>query len=601
MAKENIKEYERDYRLDHRLACIDRFGFINVTNRAFLDYFGKNALRLIDVVVDADSENLMSFIESFDGNKKSELFRFYNSAHEERQNVVILQSYADGNKKMAINIEMIDIESVLQVNAYLGNDVEKFRALLGITDEYTFLYNRLDNRISIYRYNEGSREALYKLDIDEWHNDMINNGYVLKKDEAMFNSLINEIKSYPHKLSLKINASFRTRKEVTETLRVSGILVKDENGDRVLVGRIMSEATAKQHSQMTAMLDEMTNDPLTGVYNKKTIQEYTERLITENNDNVITLVIMDVDHFKNVNDTYGHIFGDKVLTRVGRKLKEIVGEDGVVGRIGGDEFMIVFHNIDDEQLLRGMLRAIRTQIKWEFAGDFDDFMVTASLGAAVYPSNGKSYDELFKKADFCLYVAKEKGRDRYVFYRSDIHEDAYQASLKKASSKNNGSNSREMKELHFIANAMSGFSKDKKKTVKNMLKHMYESFNLDNLSVYYGDDMAKSYNLGLELPESAHALYVSSSDFKDNLNDNNILIMDRTDLMLGSGEFLASMKKQGVSSTLQCLIGSENSIEGLLTLSKIGTTGGKWAEYEIESAAVVASLLTFMEEYNMTI
>ena len=112
-----------------------------------------------------------------------------------------------------------------------------------------------------------------------------------------------------------------------------------------------------------------------------------------------------------------------MLARVGRKLKEVVGEDGVVGRIGGDEFVIIFNGINDEHELRGMLRAIRTQIKWEFVDDFEDLMITCSIGAAYSPNNGHEYEELFKKADYCLYVAKEKGRDRYVFFRDDLHKD----------------------------------------------------------------------------------------------------------------------------------------------------------------------------------
>ena len=102
----------------------------------------------------------------------------------------------------------------------------------------------------------------------------------------------------------------------------------------------------------------------------------------------MSLVILVIAHFKSVNDTYGHLYGDKVLSRVGYKLKEIVGDDGVVGRIGGDEFLIVIDNINDDQILRGMLRAIRTQIKWEFAGDFEDFSITCSIGASIEPNNG---------------------------------------------------------------------------------------------------------------------------------------------------------------------------------------------------------------------
>ena len=87
---------------------------------------------------------------------------------------------------------------------------------------------------------------------------------------------------------------------------------------------------------------------------KKTITELCpKKTLAKAKQNRVTLVILDVDHFKSVNDTYGHLYGDKVLSRVGYKLKEIVGDNGVVGRIGGDEFLIVIDNINDDQILRG--------------------------------------------------------------------------------------------------------------------------------------------------------------------------------------------------------------------------------------------------------
>ena len=130
-----------------------------------------------------------------------------------------------------------------------------------------------------------------------------------------------------------------------------------------------------------------------------------QKLVKKEKINRVSIVILDVDYFKQVNDRYGHLYGDKVLTRVAKKLKEVVGEDGVVGRIGGDEFMIVLNGINDDYSLRGILRAIRTQVKWEFKNDYENFQVTTSIGVAFSPNNGHEYEELFKKADFCLYMA----------------------------------------------------------------------------------------------------------------------------------------------------------------------------------------------------
>ena len=153
------------------------------------------------------------------------------------------------------------------------------------------------------------------------------------------------------------------------------------DGSRIVIGRVVPEADSHgNYNQITDMIEELQFDSLTHVYNKKNYYRICCKMssrksrITE-----LLIAVLDVDHFKKVNDVYGHMYGDKVLARVGRKLKEVVGEDGVVGRIGGDEFVIIFNGINDEHELRGMLRAIRTQIKWEFVDDFEDLMITCSI------------------------------------------------------------------------------------------------------------------------------------------------------------------------------------------------------------------------------
>jgi diguanylate cyclase (GGDEF)-like protein len=257
--------------------------------------------------------------------------------------------------------------------------------------------------------------------------------------------------------------------------------------------------------------DELTMDSLTKVYNKKTITEYAQKLVKKEKINRVSIVILDVDYFKQVNDRYGHLYGDKVLTRVAKKLKEVVGEDGVVGRIGGDEFMIVLNGINDDYSLRGILRAIRTQVKWEFKNDYENFQVTTSIGVAFSPNNGHEYEELFKKADFCLYVAKEKGRDRYVFFRDEIHKESYENSLnQKDKIFNDG---REMRELRYLTDIMLQFNTDRKGAVSNMFEHMIQTYKVDSISIYKGKALKRCLTFGQQLEDAEYLPYVNTDGF----------------------------------------------------------------------------------------
>lgn len=182
-----------------------------------------------------------------------------------------------------------------------------------------------------------------------------------------------------------------------EKVKFVGAVYTKYTGENMVIGRIILADGTNSMGNIVEIADELTMDSLTKVYNKKTITEYAQKLVKKEKINRVSIVILDVDYFKQVNDRYGHLYGDKVLTRVAKKLKEVVGEDGVVGRIGGDEFMIVLNGINDDYSLRGILRAIRTQVKWEFKNDYENFQVTTSIGVAFSPNNGHEYEELFKR------------------------------------------------------------------------------------------------------------------------------------------------------------------------------------------------------------
>jgi diguanylate cyclase (GGDEF)-like protein len=140
--------------------------------------------------------------------------------------------------------------------------------------------------------------------------------------------------------------------------------------------------------------------------------------------NQVSLAVMDIDNFKGVNDNYGHLFGDKVIKAVGEIIKESVGSDAVAGRMGGDEFLIVFEKFSDELEYRNVLRCIKTKVNYVYLNKFgNDNRLTCSIGLGRY-GIGKcstNFHDLFKIADRALYLAKQKGKNRYIIYKPEIH------------------------------------------------------------------------------------------------------------------------------------------------------------------------------------
>lgn len=588
--------YEKTHRLEKRLATIDEKYNVFVANKAFWAYFENETTRLhrlSDLVHPHEIGEFEAFIGQ-SGQERQKVFRFRANNGEYRYNLLrIVSSEKEVFGRQNTNIEMIDIESAVEVNEQIIADVMRDRMLLGITDEYTFSYNRSNNLFQMYRYDQYQRVVIYKMDIDDWKKEMLANGYIAEEDKPMFSTMITDMKSYAQSFSIKIRSSIRTRTQTMETLRFDGILYNGGEDEKSIIGRILPGENYAQQNSTLELMDELHYDSLTGVYNKKAITEYAIRTLKEEKNNRVTIVILDIDHFKSVNDIYGHLYGDKVLTRVGNRLKDVVGEDGVVGRIGGDEFMIVLNGINDNQILRGMLRAIRTQVKWEFADDFEDFMITCSIGASICPNNGRDFEDLFKKADYCLYIAKEKGRDRYVFFRDELHRASYEASVAK---KDNGvtNNGREIKELQYISRFMQEAVLHPRDAVRDAMEHMLATYRLDSINIYYGTELRRVYTVGSTLNYSDNAIYVNTQEFKNLLSGKQYVQVGFVgNLMNDAPAFCGEMKRRRVFSTVQCIIGTKDCIQGIVTFDRCKESA-QWADYEVNCAVILACYLSVM-------
>lgn len=585
-------------RLERRLASFDDKYNIFVSNKSFTSYLGSEELRsfkITDYIHPDDVESFKKFVEdkSFTGGE--EVFRLKKKNNGWHYNVVRIHTEKGMvENRRNIGVEIIDIDESVGDYETAMDSLSRVRLLMSLTDEFAFIYDKATNMFKMFKYDRFNRIILYDMDIDQWKREMLSKSYVKYDEKAMLDTLVLNMKTYADSFSIKMNCAIRTQSDIFEAVRFIGTVHNESSGNKIIVGRVVSDESVGHASTAMEIMNELQYDSLTGVYNKKTITEYAKKRISEEKEKRIVIAILDVDHFKSVNDTFGHLYGDKVLARVGGRLKEIVGEDGVIGRIGGDEFMIVFNGLDDDQVLRGMLRAIRTQIKWEFAEDFENLSITCSIGASIFPVNGRDYESLFKKADCCLYIAKEKGRDRYVFFRDEMHRASYEAMLNK-SQLNAMNNPREIRELKNIASFMESAVTDSRKAVLDAMRHMKDTFGIDNINIYYGEGMKKVYSFGSDIPEAQDAMYVFSEEFQELMGENErFLQIGFADTFSDiTPDFCGRMKAERIASTIQCYIGDKRNIKGLVTFNKC-REASQWANYEIDCARIFASVLSFM-------
>ena len=165
--------------------------------------------------------------------------------------------------------------------------------------------------------------------------------------------------------------------------------------------------------------DMAVTDSLTGLYVRRyflvKLQEELHR--AERYDNILSVVMADLDHFKNINDTYGHDAGDRVLKAIGKFLQKNIRDVDMVARYGGEEFVLMIPEAanDAAHILSERLRKQMSQLKIEQIPP-----ITISLGIATYPYDGSDMEDLIKKADAAMYAAKKAGRNRVVIYSPDI-------------------------------------------------------------------------------------------------------------------------------------------------------------------------------------
>lgn len=167
-------------------------------------------------------------------------------------------------------------------------------------------------------------------------------------------------------------------------------------------------------------------DSLTGLANRANMQEKLEKTLKafQPHDRPCAVALLDLDRFKQVNDTLGHPAGDALLKQVGQRLKKAIGIRGEAGRLGGDEFQILIPDCDDRGDLGALAETIISSISQPYSIDGSRCIIGASIGIAISPFDGEISEDLIRNADLALYAAKAGGRGRFQFYSSDLHQSA---------------------------------------------------------------------------------------------------------------------------------------------------------------------------------
>lgn len=185
-----------------------------------------------------------------------------------------------------------------------------------------------------------------------------------------------------------------------------------------VIGKMMN--IDKQIREKELLIQMSQKDPMTLLLNKTVAQDYIEAYMDSGNCGAILL--LDIDDFKQINDTYGHIYGDKVIKYFATQLSKLFRQDDIVSRLGGDEFLIFMKHCHDEKLIRDKVEELN-HLLLEFEVEGVTNALTSSVGVAFYVGDDETYDELVKRADKAMYHGKRHGKGQCVFYKDNLESE----------------------------------------------------------------------------------------------------------------------------------------------------------------------------------
>ncbi len=253
---------------------------------------------------------------------------------------------------------------------------------------------------------------------------------ILKVDSHRVQEIINEHLT-GHLTLTAITAHYPMQTVVLTVILLLSIFVALFLVERSRTQRRQAEALVAKNKELEFAIEEQKRliiardnykqeaelDPLTGLLNKKAIQSACISILKDNLKDATyhALFIMDLDHFKEMNDTYGHQAGDDVLRRFAQDIRAIFRQSDYIGRFGGDEFTVFMPNVTNSTAIERHARQLMTAAQ-ELEVRDDRSLLSVSIGIALAPLHGKTYDDLFLAADAALYDVKRMGRNNWKIY-----------------------------------------------------------------------------------------------------------------------------------------------------------------------------------------
>ena len=473
----------------------------------------------------------------------------------------------------------------------LNSQIERYSSYLGMCENVLFSYDILNDDFNIFMTSDGHQTmSFYHGTLNAWEEDKIKTDVLglneVKELDGFCKALANGEKLFKREININIlNKPGRLDKCLAR-----GNTIVDAYGNRIVIGTIIILESSDNHVVEELNIISDMKDPGTDLLNKRAITDYVRKLIDSQPGHTVTIAIIDIDDFKTINDTYGHMFGDEVLCKVADILRDAVGSRGLCGRIGGDEMFIIMEGLNDNEGIRNVLRTIRNNTKWLYHDDPRNIKITCSIGSATYPNDAKRYDELFKIADKVLYLAKEKGKDRYIIYHEDIHRE-YVYGMGRIVDLNDKVFYKYHK-MEIVNTIIREYKEADDARRKELIDIVAVAFNINTIAIYDRTELTKHILYGDQRMTDDDGSFFKEDNYIPNFREDGIFVIDNINFFETKAPAVYKVYSEyGIVQAVQYIIGGDikknNNIisYGRFKLDK------KWAESDMNFLAIIGDYI----------
>ncbi|MEG1939905.1 MAG: EAL domain-containing protein [Eubacterium sp.] len=324
--------------------------------------------------------------------------------------------------EILINSFIMDITPLKTALSDLKIERERYKIALQNITEVMFEYDLVkDVFVSFDKTASDKGETMDRFEIYHFKHFLSNDNFVHPDDrDALW---LHCSGKNNQKIRVRMNEYYKKNKQPLWCWKeIQCKVIFDVNDEAVrTIGTIRDISEEQKREQ--SLIDRANQDSLTGLLNQRAVREAVERYqIKKNSSENAVLLMLDLDNFKIINDTKGHLFGNAILISISDILKEICGIDALISRVGGDEFLIFLKNTNQEE---ASFKANEIICKIKALYDNDDDLTrdfSCSIGIAFTSKKEDTYDLLFRRADIALYEVKKNGKSNFLFYK-DIEQD----------------------------------------------------------------------------------------------------------------------------------------------------------------------------------